>query len=321
MPPVLTFILRRLLIALALVLGSSVIVFVLMEIVPGDPAFFVVGRDADPALIAHVRESLGLNDPAYVRYFRWLTHFVRGEFGHSAVLIDTNLNDYIRDRVFNTFVLASATFALMVPVSLALGVVAAIRRGRMVDHLVSGFVLFTVGFPEFVIGILFVTFFAVKWRLVPAIATFPFDPTLGAWVQSLILPVATLLIVALPHTVRLVRASMIDVLDSEYIEGLRLRGVPESSVVWRHALPNALGPSIQALALNAAWLLGGVVIVENLFNYPGLGQAMVSALLSHDVPLIESITCLLVLAYIAITTTADLVQIAFDPRLREYGRV
>jgi peptide/nickel transport system permease protein len=320
-PPVLTFVLRRLLTALALVLGSSVIVFVLMEIIPGDPAFFVVGRDADPTLIERVRETLGLNDPAHVRYFRWLGHFVQGEFGHSAVLIDINLNDYIRDRVFNNFVLASVTFALMVPVSLALGVVAAIRRGKMLDHIVSGFVLFTVGFPEFVVGILFVTFFAVKWRLLPAIATFPFDPTLGAWVQSLVLPVATLLIVALPHTVRLVRASMIDVLDSEYIEGLRLRGVPENAVVWRHALPNALGPSIQALALNAAWLLGGVVIVENLFNYPGLGQAMISALLSHDVPLIESITCLLVLAYIAITTIADLVQIAFDPRLREYGRV
>jgi peptide/nickel transport system permease protein len=317
----LNFVLRRLLTALALVLGSSIIVFVLMEIIPGDPAFFVVGRDADPELIAHVRETLGLNDPAYVRYFRWLGHFVQGEFGHSAVLLDTNLNDYIRDRIFNTFILATATFILMVPISLALGVLAAIRRGKLLDHIVSGFVLFTVGFPEFVIGILFVTFFAVKWRLVPAIATFPFDPTLSAWALSLILPVATLLIVALPHTVRLVRASMIDVLDSEYIEGLRLRGVPEGNVVWRHALPNALGPSIQALALNAAWLLGGVVIVENLFNYPGLGQAMVSSLLSHDVPLIESITCLLVLAYIAITTIADLVQIAFDPRLREYGRV
>jgi peptide/nickel transport system permease protein len=317
----LNFVLRRLLTALALVLGSSIIVFVLMEIIPGDPAFFVVGRDADPELIAHVRETLGLNDPPYVRYFRWLGHFVQGEFGHSAVLLDTNLNDYIRDRIFNTFILATATFILMVPISLALGVLAAIRRGKLLDHIVSGFVLFTVGFPEFVIGILFVTFFAVKWRLVPAIATFPFDPTLSAWALSLILPVATLLIVALPHTVRLVRASMIDVLDSEYIEGLRLRGVPEGNVVWRHALPNALGPSIQALALNAAWLLGGVVIVENLFNYPGLGQAMVSSLLSHDVPLIESITCLLVLAYIAITTIADLVQIAFDPRLREYGRV
>jgi peptide/nickel transport system permease protein len=315
------FILRRLLAAIALVFGSSVLVFVMMEIIPGDPAFFVVGREASPELIAHVRESLGLNDPPIVRYLRWLGHFVRGEFGHSAVLIETNLNDYIRDRVFNTFVLAGVTFALMVPLSLALGVVAGVRRGKTLDHIVSGFILFTVGFPEFVIGILLVTLFAVKWRFLPAIATFPFDPTLGAWVASLILPVVTLLIVALPHTVRLVRASMIDVLDSEYIEGLRLRGVPERRVIWRHALPNALGPSIQALALNAAWLIGGVVIVENLFNYPGLGQAMVSALLSHDVPIIESITCLLVLAYVAITTLADLVQIAFDPRLREYGRV
>jgi peptide/nickel transport system permease protein len=320
-PPVVKFILRRLITALALVLGSSVIVFVLMEIIPGDPAFFVVGRDADPTLIERVRETLGLNDPAYIRYFRWLGHFVQGEFGRSAVLIDTNLNEYIRDRIFNTFVLASVTFALMVPASLALGVIAAVRRGKMVDHIVSGLILFSVGFPDFVLGILFITFFAVKWRLLPAIATFQFDPSLGAWVQSLILPVATLLIVALPQTVRLVRASMIDALDSEYVEGLRLRGVPERAVVWRHALPNALGPSIQSLALNAAWLLGGVVIVENLFNYPGLGQAMISSLLSHDVPLIESITCLLVLAYIAITTIADLVQIGFDTRLREFGRV
>jgi peptide/nickel transport system permease protein len=321
MPPLLKFILWRLIAAIALVLGSSVLVFVMMEIIPGDPAFFVVGRDASPDVIAHVRESLGLNDPAIVRYLRWLGHFVRGEFGHSAVLIDTDLNDYISERVFNTFILASVTFALMVPLSMALGVAAAVRRGKLLDHVVSGFILFSVGFPEFVVGILLVTLFAVKWRLLPAIATFPFDPTLGAWVVSLILPVATLLVVALPHTVRLVRASMIDVLDSEYIEGLRLRGVPERRVVWIHALPNALGPSIQALALNAAWLIGGVVIVENLFNYPGLGQANISALLSHDVPIIESITCLLVFAYVGITTIADLVQIGFDPRLREHGRV
>jgi peptide/nickel transport system permease protein len=311
---------RRLLSGLALVVFASVLVFIMMEIIPGDPAFFVVGRDASPEVLAQVRETLNLDEPAISRYFDWLGGFVRADFGQSALLIGSDLNDYLQERAFNTGVLTGVTLALLVPLSLALGVFAAVRRDRPSDHVISGTMLFSVGFPDFVVGIVLVALFAVHWEVFPAIATFPLDPSFSTWTESLVLPVATLLIVALPHTVRLVRGSMIEALDSEYVEALRLRGIPERRVVWRHALPNALGPSIQSIALNAAWLIGGVVVIENVFNFPGIGQAIVSALTSHDAPVVESVSCLLVLAYVVLTTLADVSHLALNPRLRETGR-
>jgi peptide/nickel transport system permease protein len=317
---VLRLLLARLVGGLGLVLFASVLVFIMMEIIPGDPAYFVVGREASPDVLAQVRETLNLDQPAPSRYVDWLSNFIRGDFGHSALLIGSDLNEYLRERAFNTGVLAGVTLVLLIPGSLALGVLAAIRRDRPIDHAVSGTMLFSVGFPDFVVGIILVALFAVHWRLFPAIATFPLDPSPSAWFESLVLPVATLLIVALPHTVRLVRGSMIEALDSEYVEALRLRGIPERRVVWRHALPNALGPSIQSIALNAAWLIGGVVVIENVFNYPGIGQAIVSALTAHDAPVVESVACLLVLAYVLLTTLADVSHMMLNPRLRENNR-
>jgi peptide/nickel transport system permease protein len=313
----LSLLVRRLLGGLGLVLFASVLVFIMMEIIPGDPAFFVVGRDASPEVVAQVRETLNLDEPAPARYLDWLGGFVRADFGQSALLVGSDLNDYLKERAVNTGVLTGVTLALLVPASLALGVTAAVRRDRPIDHAISGTMLFSVGFPDFVVGIVLVALFAVHWEVFPAIATFPLDPSFATWTESLVLPVATLLIVALPHTIRLVRGSMIEALDSEYVEALRLRGTPEKRVIWRHALPNALGPSIQSIALNAAWLIGGVVVIENVFNYPGVGQAVVSALTSHDAPVVESVSCLLVLAYVVLTTIADVSHLALNPRLRE----
>ena len=312
---------RRAVGALLLVLVASVMIFAMMEVIPGDPAFFVVGRDASPAVIEQVRETLQLDRPAPERYLDWLSNFARGDFGQSAVLLDADLNAYLGERARNTLVLFAVTLLWLIPLSLVIGVVAAVKRDGALDHSLSGIVLLTVGFPEFVVAILLVALFAVQLQWFPAIATFPLDPTLSNWLESLVLPVAALLIVSLPHTIRLVRGSMIEALDSEYVEAIRLRGIPESRVVWKHALPNALGPAIQVIALNAAWLVGGIVIVENVFNYPGLGQAVVSALLAHDVPVIESIVCLMVLAYVAITTLADIANIMLNPRLRESAHV
>jgi peptide/nickel transport system permease protein len=271
-------------------------------------------------VLEQVRETLNLDEPAVNRYFDWLGGFVRADFGQSALLIGSDLNEYLKERAFNTMVLTGVTLALLIPGSLVFGVVAAVRRDRPVDHAIYGTMLFSVGFPDFVVGIVLVALFAVHWQVFPAIATFPLNGSPSAWFESLVLPVATLLIVALPHTVRLVRGSMIEALDSEYVEALRLRGIPERRVVWRHALPNALGPSIQSIALNAAWLIGGVVVIENVFNYPGVGQAIVSALTSHDTPVVESVSCLLVLAYVMLTALADVSHMMLNPRLRDSHR-
>lgn len=307
---------RRALAAVVLVLLASVLVFVLMEIIPGDPAYFVVGKDASPAVLHQVREALGLDRPATTRYLLWLSHAVRGDFGQSAVLLNGNLNAYLAEHAKNTAILCAVTLALMVPLSLFLGAVAAVRRDGFVDHFISGAALLTVGFPEFVVAILLVELFAVHFHVLPAIATFPDAPSIANWARSLVLPVATLLIVSLPETIRLMRGSLIEVLDSEYIEAVRLRGIPERRVICLHAIPNALGPAIQLLALNAAWLIGGVVIVENIFNYPGLGQAVTSALTEHDIPVVQSIVCGLVLAYVVITTLADVANLLLTPRMR-----
>ena len=225
------------------------------------------------------------------------------------MLLDTNLNAYLGERALNTLVLFRRHAAVAIPLSLAIGVVAAVKRDGALDHTCPASCCSLSGSPS-------------SWwhparrvlrraaPVVPRHRDVPARSDAVDWLESLVLPVATLLIVALPHTIRLVRGSMIEVLDSEYVEAIRLRGIPESRVVWKHALPNALGPAIQVIALNAAWLVGGIVIVENVFNYPGLGQAVVSALLAHDVPVIESIVCLMVLAYVAITTLADVANIS-----------
>jgi peptide/nickel transport system permease protein len=316
---VLRLIARRVLGGVLLVLVASVIVFSLLEVVPGDAASFVVGKDAPPSVLASTRETLGLDRPASQRYLEWLGDAVRGDFGTSPILLQP-ISGYVGERAKNTGILAAVTFALMVALSLVIGAAAALRRGRAFDNVVAAVTLALAGFPEFVVGILLVSLFAVQWKLLPAIAVFTFDPTLENWVKSLVLPVATLLLIALPQTVRLIRGSLIEVLDSEFVEALRLRGIDERHIVWRHALPNAMGPAIQLLALNAAWLIGGIVIVENVFNYPGLGQALVNGLTEHDIPVALSISCLLVAVYVILNAVADVAQLALTPRLRERER-
>jgi peptide/nickel transport system permease protein len=306
---------RRLLGGAVLLLLVSVIVFTATEVVPGDAAFYVAGRDATPEQLARVRAELNLDRSAGSRYVDWLSHAVRGDLGDSLVQL-APVSSYLGVRARNTLVLAGTTLALLIPLSLLLGGLAAVRQGRSVDAAVSAVTLALAAVPEFVVGILLVTLFAVHWRLLPAIASITFESSLHAWVTSLVLPAATLLAISLGHTVRLVRGSTIDALESEYVEAARLRGLPERVVVWRHALPNSLGPAVQVLALNAAWLIGGVVIVENVFNYPGLGQALVDALLTHDIPVVQAIACLLAAAYILVNVMGDLATLALTPRLR-----
>lgn len=310
---------RRILGGMVLVLVASAIVFTLLEVVPGDAASFVVGKDAPPAVLASTRETLGLDRPPPQRYVEWLGRAVTGDLGTSPILL-APISGYVGERAKNTGILAAVTFVLMVVLSLLIGGAAALKRGKAFDNVVAAITLGLAGFPEFVVGILLVSVFAVQLQLLPAIAVFTFDPTLGNWVKSLVLPVATLLLIALPQTVRLIRGSMIEVLESDFIEALRLRGIDERHIVWRHALPNAMGPAIQLLALNAAWLIGGIVIVENVFNYPGLGQALVNGLTEHDIPVALAISCLLVAVYVILNALADVAQLALTPRLRERER-
>lgn len=306
---------RRLLGGIVLVLLVSLIVFVATQVVPGDAAFYVVGRDATPEQLDRVRAELQLDRPAAVRYMDWLSDAAHADLGDSLVL-RTPVSSYLGIRARNTLILAGVTLALMIPLSLLLGGLAAVRRGKPFDAAVSGVTLALAALPEFVVGIVLVMLFAVQWHMLPAIASITFESSLDAWVTSLVLPVASLLAISLGHTVRLVRGSTIDALDSEYVEAARLRGLPERLVVWRHAVPNSLGPAVQVLALNAAWLIGGVVIVENVFNYPGLGQALVNALLTHDIPVVQAIACFLAAVYIIVNLVGDFATVMLTPRLR-----
>jgi peptide/nickel transport system permease protein len=293
----------------------SVLVFVATELVPGNTAQFVVGRDADPSALATVSHQLGLDRPATTRYADWLGNAVQGNLGHSLIY-GIPVSSYLGVRLRNTAVLAGVTLLFLIPLSLLFGGLCAMRRDTFFDRSISTVSLVLTSIPEFVLGIALVTIFAVRLHLLPAIASITFDPSLGSWTKSLVLPVACLLGISLAQTVRMVRGSTIEVLDSEFIEASRLRGVPERRVLWGHAVPNALGPAIQVLAINAAWLIGGIVIVENVFNYPGIGQALLEALIAHDVPVIQAIACLLAACFILVNLLADIGIIILTPRLR-----
>jgi peptide/nickel transport system permease protein len=250
-----------------------------------------------------------------VRYKEWLVGLVHGDFGLSLPSKEPVAN-IIGDHIRNTAVLALITIALLVPLSLLLGILSAACRDSPFDHGVAGVTLALISTPEFVVGSLLALILAVKlgW-LPPASLVDASAPVLPQW-PMFVMPVLTLLAAEVAQTTRMIRATMIDVLDSDYVMMARLNGVPESRVLLRHALPNALAPLLQVLAFNVAWLTGGVVVVENVFQFPGVGLALASAVASRDQPTVEAITALITALYVAANLLADIGVIALNPRLR-----
>lgn len=307
---------RRVLLSIATLLIVSAIIFVSTEVLPGDVATAILGREASPGRLAALRAELGLDRPALDRYVNWLGGALRGDFGMSLARAETPVGAVIAERMRNTLLLSLVAAAIGLPLALGLGVVAGLTRDRPADALISTVALIGMSLPEFVIGSLLILTFGVTWSLLPAVTVVPPDAPIGALLPNLILPALTLVIVMVAYILRMVRSSLIDALASDYVQMATLKGMSRARVVLVHALPNALLPTINAVALTVAWLIGGVVVVETVFNFPGIGRLMVSAVEDRDLPLVQALGLLGAALYITINLAADLATLWLSPRLR-----
>jgi peptide/nickel transport system permease protein len=306
---------QRLVMALFTLLLVSFLIFAVLEILPGDVATRILGRDATPETIAALRESMHLNDPAVVRYLRWLVSVLHGDFGQSLVSA-RSVTDVLGPRVANTVFLSAYAFILYVPLAILPALIQAVRRDRPVDHALSMVTLVLLSMPDFLIATLLLLLFVLVIPFLPAMSTVDHTSGFGEYLRATTMPALTLAIVMAVYAVRMLRDNLIEVLDADYIRMAELRGVPASRVVWRHALPNALVPSLNVTALNLAYLIGGVVVVEKVFGYPGFGSLLVDSLQLRDFPLIEATILLSAAVYIAANFLADVAAILLNPRLR-----
>jgi peptide/nickel transport system permease protein len=300
--------------ALAVLFAVSVIVFFGTEALPGDAAEAALGQTATPALLKQYRQDFGLDRPVITRYGEWATGLLRGDLGRSLPSGDP-VTSVISDRILHTAVLSAITLAILIPLSILLGTLSAMRRDSGFDHAVTTSTLSIISMPEFVVGAFVVVIFASWTNLLPPVSLIDPERSLVSQSSLLVLPVLTLLAAITGQTTRMVRACMIDVLESEYVQMARLKGVPERLVLLRHALPNAIGPTIQVLVLNVAWLAGGVVVAEKVFEFPGLGLTLATAVSARDIATVQAIVMLITAVYLFVTLLADLLQVRLDPRI------
>jgi peptide/nickel transport system permease protein len=311
------FVVRRLLLGLLVLFLVSVVVFAATQALPGDPARSILGRTATPASLKALREQLGLGGSALSQYVDWITGLLHGDAGNSLAAQEP-VSDLIGAKVVNSAFLVFCAGIISIPISIAIGSYAALKRDRAFDVTSSVTTLVFAALPEFVTGIALVVIFAtnVFSGFLPAITIIP--PGGKPWddMKAMILPTATLVIAVTPYVVRIMRASMIEVLESDYVEMARLKGLPERTVMMRHALPNALGPTFQVIAINLAYLAGGVIVVEYVFNYAGIGGALTNAVSQQDIPVVQALAMLIAAIYVVLNLMADIATILVTPRLR-----
>jgi peptide/nickel transport system permease protein len=312
--PLVVFVLRRLAIGLVLLVLVSVLVFGATQILPGDAASAILGRSATPAQKEIYRKQLGLEQPLPEQYWRWISGVVQGDLGNS-VASQVPVTSFISARVGKSLVLAIAALLVLLPVSLAFGIWSGIRRDRSADRAISVVSLALIALPEFVIGTLLVAFIAVTLKLLPPTSIIATGGALSN-PDLLVLPVLTLCLAAAPYVIRMVRSGVSEVMRAEYVEMARMSGIPERRVVMHHALRNALAPTVQVVALTMQYLIGGIVIVETVFAYPGLGQGLVQAVVARDIPTVQGVAMLLAAIYIVINIVADVIVVLLIPKLR-----
>ncbi|SMY13164.1 peptide/nickel transport system permease protein [Brevibacterium jeotgali] len=309
-------ILRRLVLSLFILLAVSVLVFFATLLLPGDPARAILGQQATPERVAALQEQLNLDEPAIVRYFLWLGGLFTGDFGMSTAF-GGPVSELLSDRIVASLVLMVLAAVISIPLGLGFGIFSALHRGKRRDKAVTWVSLTLAALPEFVIGIVLVTLFATTiFPILPAVTMSPPGQQVWMFPSQLILPTITLALVVAPYIARMMRATMIDVLDSGYVEMARLKGVPERQVIMRHAVPHAVGPVAQVIAIQLAWLAGGVVVVEFLFRYPGIGQALIDAVTFRDVQVVQAVSMIVAVVYVVVNLLADIVGIMSNPKLR-----
>ncbi|WP_238366750.1 ABC transporter permease [Mesobacterium pallidum] len=306
---------RRLGFGLLTLLVISIIIFFMVELLPGDIAEAVLGQGATPETVAALREQMGLNDPALVRYFSWLGGAVVGDFGNSIVT-GARVTEVIGERFINTLFLAAYAAVIAVPFAVVLGIIVALLRNTLFDRVANVLTLTSISSPEFFLGYILILYLSVKTSMFPAIASLSSDMSFPELLHRTFLPALTLVLVVTAHMMRMTRAAIINLLASPYIEMARLKGTPPWRVIVRHALPNAWAPIINVIALNLAYLITGVVLVEVVFVYPGIGQALVDAVSKRDFPVVQACCLIFAATFILLNLAADVGAILTNPRLR-----
>jgi peptide/nickel transport system permease protein len=306
---------KRLGLGLITLFVVSVIIFGAVELLPGDVAQQVLGQAATEETVAALREEMGLNRPAPVRYFDWLTSALQGDFG-TSLANGRSVAEQLGPRFANTLFLAALAAMIAVPLAITLGVLVALFRNSVFDRVMNALSLVSISSPEFFLGYILIVFLAVQNQVFPAIANVTPDMDLGERTYRSMLPAITMALVVMAYMMRMTRAAIINLLASPYIEMARLKGVPNSKVINRHALPNALAPIINVVALNLAYLITGVVLVEVVFVYPGVGQLLVDSVTKRDFPVVQACCLIFAATFILFNLIADVGAILSNPRLR-----
>ena len=314
MTQVLRMIAYRLALGLLTLFVVSLIIFGATELLPGDFAEAVLGQAATPETVAAIRRQLGLDLPVHIRYVDWLTGVVQGDFGNSLAQRGRPVADMIGTRLGNTLFLAAYAAAMAVPLALILGILAALWRNSLFDRVANSSALTAISFPEFFVAYILI-FVLAQAGWFPSMARVPAGADLGEKLYRAFLPALTLTLVVTAHMMRMTRAAIINLLASPYIEMARLKGMRPSRVIVRHALPNAIAPIVNVVAINLAYLITGVVVVEVVFVYPGLGQLMVDSVSRRDIPVVQAVALIFAAAYVLLNLTADVISTLSNPRL------
>lgn len=313
--PLFRMIAQRLALGILLLLAISVVIFAGTELLSGDVAQTILGQSATDEAVANIRAALGLDQPAYIRYFEWLGGIFQGDLGMSLAN-NQPIGEMIAGRLENTLFLAMWAAIVSVPLAVLLGMIAVHYRNGFIDKLISMSTLGAISLPEFFIGYLFVLFFAINTNWLPSISSVYEGMPFGERMQAIVLPCGTLTLVVLAHMMRMTRAAILNVMSSPYVETAELKGLSPFKIIVRHAFPNAISPIINVVVLNLAYLVVGVVVVEVVFVYPGLGQLMVDHVAKRDIPVVQACGLIFAATYILLNMTADILSIISNPRLR-----
>ena len=311
----LILVLKRILLGLITLFIVSLITFVGVEVLPGDACTTYLEREAYGAALEACYKRLGLDIPAYERYVSWAIGVIQGDFGYS-LSGEMKINDVLGPRVKNSLVLASASILIGIPIALLLGIITALWRDKMPDIIISTFTIFSMPIPEFISATLLILIVAIWLEWLPGIVIVPTGASVSELLPNIILPVIAISMIMTAHMARMVRSSVIQVMASDYVQMAILKGVPYWKMVFKHVLPNALLPAINVVALTIAWLLGGVVVTEVVFNYPGLGRLVIESISNRDLPVVQALAIILASIYVIINLIADLLTLMLNPRLK-----
>jgi peptide/nickel transport system permease protein len=311
-----TIILRRVGFLFLTILLTSIVVFAITQVLPGDIARVILGREAGESALESLRDELGLNDPLYVQYARWLINFFRGDWGQSFST-RAEIFPLVTGRLENSLMLAVVTLVISVPLAVILGVIAGLKEGHFLDNLISIASLSVVGLPEFVTGLVLIQLFAFGLKWFPANSSIQPESGFIEALPMLILPAMTATLVLLAYVTRLTRAGVIEELKRNYVRTADLMGLPRRRILFNHVLRNALTPTITVVAISFGWLISGLIVIENVFNYPGLGRLLLFAIERRDLPLLQAVSMITVVGFSLANLSADLLYAALTPRVAQ----